>query len=168
MKLQFAAVVAYSQNRVIGIHNQLPWHLPDDLKHFKSLTLNHPVLMGRKTFESIGRPLPNRQNFVLSSQKDLHLFGCEVISSPCDMVKQNLQCDKVMVIGGEQVYRVLLPQCRWVYATEIAVTLEGDAFFPELDGRMWQEVARSHHPADSRHRYAFDFVTYERKQGAKK
>lgn len=156
------AVVAYTQNRVIGIDNQLPWRLPDDLKFFKEQTLHKPILMGRKTFEAIGRLLPQRQTIILSRKPTYQVVGAEVISHLEQLQNVSLISKEVMVIGGGQIYRLCLPYCQKVLATEIKVTLQGDAFFPELKKEEWREVARCPHTCDEQHLYAFDFVEYHR------
>ena len=153
-------VVAYSQNRVIGVKNQLPWHLPNDLKHFKELTLNQQILMGRKTYESIGRPLPHREMIVLTRQADFHSDYARTIHNLSAL--RPLQQDLV-IIGGAEIYQLTLPQADLIYATEVKTVLEGDAFFPELDPHIWQETERESHLADERHAFAYDFVTYARK-----
>ncbi|MDF2530055.1 MAG: dfrA [Gammaproteobacteria bacterium] len=156
--MKLSAVVAYSLNRVMGKNNQLPWHLPDDLKHFKALTLGKPVLMGRKTYESIGRPLPNRPNIILSRDRSLKIEGCQVIHS----VNELHTNQEVMVIGGAEIFAMLLPRIQTLYLTEIQANVDGDVYFPELDPSQWQETSREHHPADERHLYAFDYITLER------
>jgi dihydrofolate reductase len=152
-------VVAYSQNRVIGLKNQLPWHLPNDLKHFKELTLNQQILMGRKTFESIGRPLPQREMIVLTRQVDFHSDYARTIHDLSEL--QPLQ-NNLVIIGGAEIYQLLLPQVDLIYATEVKTELHGDAFFPQLDTRQWQETSRTRHQQDERHAFDYDFVTYTR------
>ena len=122
-------VVAMGKNREIGVDNQLLWHLPKDLKHFKELTSGHPIIMGRKTYESIGRPLPNRRNIVLSKDKDLLIPGCEVF----DSVLEVLGLGDITVIGGEEIYKLFLPFTRKLELTVVLVTFsDADTFFPEL------------------------------------
>jgi len=155
---KISLVVAYSQNRVIGVKNQLPWHLPNDFKHFKELTLNKQILMGRKTYESIGRPLPNREMIVLTRQANFHSDYARTIHNFAALLP--LQQDLV-IIGGTEIYTLLLPQTHIIYATEVKTELEGDAFFPKLDPQIWQETSRESHPQDERHAFAYDFVTYQ-------
>ncbi len=150
-------VVAYSQNRVIGVNNQLPWHLPNDLKHFKALTLNQTIVMGRKTFESIGRPLPHRKMVVLT--RDPH-FQSDYATTIHDLRDLQAFEEDLYIIGGAEIYRLLLPQADVIYATEVHTRLDGDAYFPELSPQDWQEIARESHPGDEVHAYAYDFVTY--------
>jgi dihydrofolate reductase len=131
------AIAAMTQNRVIGLHGQMPWHLPADLKFFKRTTSGHPVLMGRKTWDSLGRPLPNRRNLVLS-RNAASLAGAEVITQVQDLATLGLTGD-VFVIGGAEIYKLLMPHCASVYLTELNFTTEGDTFFPEFE----QEFPRS-------------------------
>jgi dihydrofolate reductase len=134
MRLELHAVVAMTPSRVIGKGNALPWHLPEDLKQFKKLTTGHAILMGRKTWESIGRPLPKRRNLVLS-RSELDLEGAEVIHCPEDLVGLGLDTE-AFVIGGAEVYRLLLPYCRGIYLTQVFKEYDGDVFFPEFDGQF--------------------------------
>ena len=152
-------VVAYSKNHGIGKDNQMPWHLPNDFKHFKALTLNHSVLMGRKTYESIGRPLPNREMIVLTRQPDFQSDYARLIHSLDELhpLKNDLY-----VIGGAEIYKLLLPQADIVYATEVNTTINADAFFPELPSSEWLAVSREAHPADDKHAFEYDFVDYQR------
>ena len=155
-------VVAYSKNRGIGKNNQLLWHLPNDLKHFKSLTLGKPILMGRKTYESIGRPLPGRRMLVLTRQTDFHSDYAEVIHDLSEL-NTNLRTDKeVMVIGGAEIYQHCLPYAHKIYATEVDALLPADAFFPEVDATLWQKLEVEQHPQDATHAYPYAFVTYVR------
>ncbi len=128
--VQFHAVAAMTQNRVIGKDGSMPWHLPADLQFFKKLTSGHPILMGRKTWDSLGRPLPNRRNLVLSRQST-PLVGAEVITDLSQLSTLGLTGD-VYVIGGAEIYRLLLPHCTSLYLTELNFTAEGDTFFPEF------------------------------------
>lgn len=152
------AIVAYSDNRVIGEGNALPWRLPNDLQHFKTLTLNQRVLMGRKTYESIGRPLPHREMVVLTHNTDFHSDYAKVVHS-IDALFPLTQ--DLYVIGGGEIYRLLLPKIDVIYATEVHTRLKGDAFFPELSKSDWKEHSRKPHPQDERHAFAYDFVVYQ-------
>lgn len=164
-EMKLSMIAAMSQNRVIGKDNAMPWHLPDDLQWFKRQTTGKPVIMGRKTFESLGcRPLPNRQNIVISRQEELN-YPVPVFAS----VEQALAAVKVdnpqevVIIGGGQLYQQLLHQVDRLYLTLINAEIEGDTYFPDWAQQgAWFEVAREHHPADARHTYAFDFVILER------
>ncbi len=152
----FSIVVAMSQTRVIGDQNQLPWHLPADLQHFKQLTLGKPILMGRKTFESIGRPLPGRRNLVLTRQTDLHLPGCEMIHAVSELDHFN---DEIMVIGGAEIYRQFLPHTQTLHITWVHGTFHGDAWFPAFNQQQWQRQQCKDFQADERHAYAYRFET---------
>lgn len=156
-----AAVVAMARNRVIGRDNQLPWHLPADLAHFKRLTLGKPVIMGRRVYDSIGRPLPERHNIVLSRDRSLRLADCTVVHDPEEALRAAGPAGEVAIIGGEQIYRLFLPRLDVIHLTLVDAEIEGDTFFPEPPGR-WREVSREHRPADRHNPYALDFITLER------
>ncbi|QNH63625.1 dihydrofolate reductase [Hymenobacter sediminicola] len=159
-----AFVVAIAENNVIGNDNQLLWHLPDDLKHFKRLTQGHPVVMGRRTYESIGRPLPNRTNIVVTRQAGWQAPGCEVAYSVPDALEQAAQLDEeVFVIGGAEIYRQALPAADVIYLTEVHHTFEGDVVFPELNNTEWREESRERHEPDEKHAYAFSFIVLRRR-----
>jgi dihydrofolate reductase len=158
-------IAALTENRVIGKNNDLPWHLPDDMKYFMQTTKGHHVIMGRKNYESIPekfRPLPNRTNIVVTRQKNFTAPGCTVVNS----IEQGLEIAKnnqereVFIIGGAEIYRQGFSNTDKMYLTEIKIALEGDTYFPEFDKTQWKESSRVHHPADERHAYAFDFVVY--------
>lgn len=154
-------VVAYSENRVIGRDNALPWKLPGDLAHFKRTTLGCPIIMGRKTWESLGRPLPGRTNIVVSRNAQYVASGAVVVS---DLQAAIAACGEVAsayVIGGAQIYEQAIPLAHRVIATEVHAHVEGDAFFPALATAQWQECARDPQPAENG--YAYDFVVYERR-----
>lgn len=145
------------KNRLIGNHNQLPWHLPADLAHFKSITLGKPVIMGRKTYDSIGKPLPGRRNIVISKQS-LTIAGVEVVHS-LEMAIQIAQHEKeIMIIGGATIFEQALPLVNKMYLTIIDHQFSGDAFFPIWRATAWREVAREHHAPDDKNKYPFDFV----------
>lgn len=159
-----AFVVATADNGVIGRDNQLIWHLPTDLKHFKQLTQGHPVVMGRRTYESIGRPLPNRTNIVVTRQPDWQAEGCEVVHSVPEALERASQFDEqVFIIGGSEIYRQALPAADVVYLTEVHHDFEGDVTFPELDHAVWREENRQRHEPDEKHAYPFSFVTLRRR-----
>jgi dihydrofolate reductase len=156
-------IVAMAKNRMIGKDNQMPWHLPDDLKYFKAQTLNKPVIMGRKTFESIGsRPLPNRRNLVISRNPDFSATGIEVYDSVEKALASASESPEVVIMGGAQIYMQWIDKVDRLLITEVDAAPEGDAFFPEIDHQAWLALSRQHHPADERHAYAFDFVEYIR------
>lgn len=159
-----ALVVAVAQNGVIGGDNRLLWHLPLDLKHFKQLTQGHPIVMGRRTYESIGRPLPNRTNIVVTRQQDWQVEGCEVAYSVLHALEMARALDEeVCVIGGGEIYRQALPTAEVVYLTEVHHDFEGDVTFPELSPLEWREETRERHEPDEKHAYAFSFVTLRRR-----
>lgn len=153
-------VAAVARNGVIGRDNDLPWRLPDDLRRFKEITLGKPVVMGRRTFESIGRPLPGRENRVVSRRAGFTASGCSVFSSLHEALA-GIE-GEVMVIGGGQVYAEALPLAQRLYLTEVDAEVEGDARFPALDPTAWRESGRERHPADERHVHSFVFRVLER------
>lgn len=152
-------VVAYTTNRAIGRDNSLPWRLPGDLAHFKRSTINRPILMGRHTWESLGRPLPGRQNIVLSRNKQYEAKGAEVVDSLPAAIEAAGSATEICVIGGAQVYAQVLPLAHRIIATEIHAEVQGDAFFPPLPS-TWVEISRDPQPEENGMRY--DFVVYER------
>jgi len=160
--LELSIVVAMAENRVIGKNNQLPWHLPADLRHFKTLTMGKPILMGRKTHESIGRALPGRQNIVVTRQRGYQAEGCTVAQSVDAALAACANADEVMLIGGAQLYRELLPRSTRIYLTLVHAIIPGDTLFPEIDPAVWYETARADHPADEKNAHAFSFVTLQR------
>ena len=156
-------IVAMAQNGVIGRGNALPWRLPEDLRRFKQSTLGKPILMGRKTFESIGRPLPGRANLVLTRDRDWHAAGVIAVHSVEDALRQTRTCDELVAIGGAEIYRLLLPLARRMYLTHVHADVPGDTFFPAFDAAQWADVELHTHPADERHAYPLTFVTLERR-----
>lgn len=156
-------IAALDRHRVIGKQNQLPWRLPDDLKTFKERTLGHPVVMGRKTWASIGRPLPGRRNLVFTRQSDYPLEGAERVDSVEEALAACAEVPLLFVIGGAEIYRMFLPVADEMFLTEVHTDVEGgDAFFPEIPLGMFQEVCRLSHHKDDRHAFAYDFVEYEK------
>lgn len=161
--MKIAMIAAMAKNRTIGFENDMPWHLPDDLKFFKAVTTGKPVVMGRKTFESIGcKPLPNRANYVVSRQADFSAEGVEVSNSVEAVLAGLADVEEVIIMGGGQLYDKMLPLADRLYITLIDAEIDGDTHFPDWRRYAWQETAREHHPADDRHAYAFDFITLER------
>ena len=161
-----ALVVAVAENGIIGQNGQLPWgRMPADLRHFKQLTLGHPVVMGRKTFDSIGKALPGRCNVVVTRQYGWAAPGCETAASVLGGLKRarELGAETICVIGGGEIYREALPAVDVVYLTEIHHTFEGDASFPPLSPTDWREETRERHEADAQHAYAYSFVTLRRR-----
>ena len=155
-------VVAVADNGVIGAGGALPWHLPDDLRHFKSVTLGHPVLMGRRTFAAIGRALPGRRNLVLTRSGAGLPPEVEAVTSLDDALARCAGAAELCVIGGGEVYRLALPRAARVQLTRVHARPDGDAHFPPLDPRVWREITRSEHPADARHAHAMTFQLLER------
>jgi dihydrofolate reductase len=156
-------IAAFDRNRAIGRAGVMPWHLSDDLRRFKALTLGKPVLMGRKTAQAIGRALPGRPNLVLTRSDAAPFAGQKVVHSLDEAVAFAGDAE-LCVIGGGEVYALALPRATHLRLTEIAtVTPDADTFFPEYDPRDWRETFREHHPADSRHAFAFDFADYRRR-----
>ena len=156
-------IVAMAENRVIGRGNQMPWHLPADLRHFKSVTLGKPVIMGRKTFESIGRPLPGRRNVVISRNLDWCAEGVESVSSLDAALALVQGADEVMIIGGGQLYREALPLAQRLYLTHIALTVtDADTWFPDYSQYQWQLRAEELHDPDEKNPYHYRFETLDR------
>jgi dihydrofolate reductase len=160
--MRVSLVVAAAENGVIGHGNQLPWRLPDDLKRFKALTLGKPVLMGRKTFESIGKPLPGRTNIVISRRSGLMLPGCVVVNSLRQALAAAAGAEELAVIGGADVYAQALSSADVIHLTRVHANIPGDAVFPTLDATQWTERLIERHPADDRHAFAFSFIELER------
>ncbi len=151
------------RNRLIGNKNQLPWHLPADLAHFKRVTMGKPVIMGRKTFESIGRPLPGRTNIVLTRSADFQAEGVMIARSLGQALEYAAAEDEVMIIGGSSIYELALPQADRLYLTHVENAYEGDAWFPDVDPGQWRVIASEEHAADQKNPCIYSFVTYERK-----
>lgn len=171
MKISLIAAVA--QNGTIGRDNDLPWHLPDDFAFFKRKTNHHPIIMGRKSLDSLGKPLPNRTNIVITRNKDFSADGVIIVHTLDDAIDEAKKAlhhhaehqptDEIFVIGGAEIYAMALPIATTLYLTEIQKAYEGDTTFPSFSKNDWQEVSRRPHPADERHQVSFDFVEYERK-----
>jgi dihydrofolate reductase len=164
--MRISLVVAMTRERVIGRDNGLPWRLPADLKHFKATTLGKPVLMGRKTFESIGKPLPGRVNVVLTRERAWQAPGVLVFHSMEDALAHLGAVDEVAGIGGAEIFNALLPLTTRIYLTRIAADIPGDTVFPALDPADWREVASEQDAADERNAYDMTFVTLERVRAA--
>lgn len=156
-------IVARARNGVIGRDNTLPWHLREDLKRFKAQTLGKPILMGRKTFESIGRPLPGRTNIVLTRDPDWSAPGVIAVRSVEEALAQASGARELVTIGGAEVYRLVMPLARRVYLTNVQADVPGDTYFPELDPTQWADVDCTAQPADAHNDYPVTFVTLERR-----
>ena len=152
-----------SENRVIGKDNQLPWHLPADLKFFKATTLHHPILMGRKTYDSIGRPLPQRTSIVITRQAGYQAEGAQVVHSLSEAIEAGRQVHPdLFIIGGAEILREALPLIDTMYLTLVHATVEGDVFYPEFEAQQWQETWREDHRADEKNKYDYSFIKLER------
>lgn len=156
-------VVAADARGGIGLQGGLPWHLPDDLKRFKALTMGKPIIMGRRTHQSIGRPLPGRRNIVISRSEELEPAGCEVAGSLDAALELAGDAPEVCVIGGAEIYRLALPLADVLHLTRVEAVVDADTFFPQIDPGEWQERAREPHAADERHAYPYTFITLVRR-----
>ncbi|MCE7058818.1 dihydrofolate reductase [Dyadobacter sp. CY343] len=163
--MEIAIIVAVSNNGVIGKDNQLLWRLPDDLKRFKQLTLNHPMIMGRKTFESIGKPLPGRTSIVVTRNPDFDYEGIIVAHSleVAIALAAEIESEEVFVIGGGELYKQAQPLADRLYVTEVDTEIDGDTYFQIAEPEKWQETERSVHEHDERHSLKFEFVNYARR-----
>lgn len=167
--MKLSMIVAAAQNRVIGRDNALPWYLPNDLKYFKQTTLGKPIIMVRKTYESIGKPLPGRTNIVITRQRDYQPEGVKVVHSVAearDLAESVCLIDgqsEAMIMGGAEIYALALPDADRLYLTEVHADVEGDAYFPEYDKTAWQEVSRDNFEAEGPNPYNYSFVVYDRK-----
>jgi dihydrofolate reductase len=159
---RIAFVVARDRHGVIGKDGRLPWRLPDDMRHVRDLTVGKPLIMGRRTFDSIGRPLPNRVSIVLTRDPDFRCDGCLVARTIDEALALADDAPEVIVFGGAGVFRDFLPRADRIYLTEVDTEAAGDTYFPPLDLTEWREVDRKTHPADARHPFAFTFVVLER------
>jgi dihydrofolate reductase len=157
-------VAAMSENRVIGRGGGLPWRLPRDMQHFKRVTVDHTVIMGRKTFEEVRRPLANRRNVVISRQPGFRPHGVTVVPSLDEALALGATEDEVFVIGGGEIYRLALPRADRIYLTVVHAVVEGDTHFPEFESSAWVIDEESHHPADEKNEFSMTFRTYRRVQ----
>ncbi|WP_415892764.1 type 3 dihydrofolate reductase [Neptuniibacter sp. PT8_73] len=166
--MNLAIIVAQAKNRVIGVNNKLPWHLPEDLRYFKQVTMGKPIIMGRNTYESIGRPLPGRTNIVISRQESYAPQGVKVVSSleaAIDMAESVAMIDgasEAMVIGGGQIYAQTLEKADRLYLTEVDAEIEGDAWFPEFARENWKEVGREDFSAEGPNPYNYSFIVLDK------
>ncbi len=169
--MKLAVIVAQATNRVIGRANKLPWHLPEDLKYFKKVTLGKPIIMGRKTFESIGRPLPGRTNIVVTRDAGYSRPGIEVVHSLdaavtlADSLCEINGIDEAMLIGGAELYAQALPQAQRLYLTQVHASVEGDAYFPAYQQQEWRELGREDYSASGCNPYDYSFIVLERAGG---
>jgi dihydrofolate reductase len=158
-------LVAFDENRVIGKNNALIWHLPADLKRFKALTTGHVIIMGRKTFESIGRPLPNRTTVVISRQQDLKIEGVILAHSVEEAIlkAKSISRDDIFIVGGAEIYQLSLPLADQILVTQLHDIFEGDAFFPEISPAIWEVAEQERGVTDEQNAYQFSYITYARK-----
>jgi dihydrofolate reductase len=162
--MRISIIVAASENNVIGINNMLPWRLPTDLKYFKATTLGKPVVMGRKTFESLGKPLPGRPNIVITRQTDYHPEGVHVVGSIEESIEKarTFEGDELFITGGAQIFEQAWPLVERIYLTRVYAVVHGDAFFPQLDGSEFSLESDERHEADDKNQYPFAFQIWER------
>ena len=167
--MKLSLIAALAENRVIGRDNTLPWRLPNDLKYFKAVTLGKPVIMGRKTWESLGRPLPGRTNIVITRQAGYAPAGAKVVASLDAAIRLAESValidgqDECVVIGGAEIYALVLPRCDRLYLTEVHANVEGDTFFPVFDRAQWHETKRERFSAEGPNPYDYSFVVYEKR-----
>lgn len=163
--MRISIIVAVSENGVIGKDNQLLWRLPDDLKRFKRLTLNHPIIMGRKTFDSIGKPLPGRTSIVVTRNTEFSVEGvitCNSLKNAIDAAKK-VESEEAFIIGGGELYKLAQPIATHLYVTEVETIIDGDTYFEISDSSAWNETERTVHEADENHKFRFAFVNYSKK-----
>jgi dihydrofolate reductase len=154
-------VVAISENHIIGKDNKLLWYLPNDLRHFKEITSGHTIIMGRKTFESVGKPLPKRRNIIITRQ-DITIEGCEVVNSIEAALALCAGEEEVFIVGGAEIYKLSLHLTNRIYLTIVHKQFDGDSFFPEINKREWKEVSREDHQPDEKNSLPYSFITLER------
>ena len=159
-------VAAMSENRVIGKDGGLPWRLPRDLQHFKRLTIDHTVIMGRKTFAEVKRPLANRRNVVITRNPEFRPHGVTVVPSLEEALALGATEDEVFVIGGGEIYRLALPRADRIYLTVVHANVEGDTYFPEFEGAAWVVESEEDHAADEKNQHSMTFLTYSRLRSA--
>ncbi len=160
--MKISLIVAAATNNVIGRDGALPWHLSEDLKRFKRLTTGKPLIMGRLTHESIGKPLPDRRNIVVSRRAGLEIDGCEVVATLDDALLLTADAEEVMVIGGGNIYEQILPRADRIYMTRVNASPDGDTYFPELNDEEWQLVDQEDFAADDSRPHGFSFITLDR------
>lgn len=159
-------IVATDERGAIGRGGGLPWRLPDDLRRFKALTMGKPIVMGRKTWDSIGKPLPGRRNIVITRQQGLDLPGVTVVASLEDAMRAAGDVPEVCIIGGAEIYRLALPRTNLIHLTRVQAVVDADTHFPELAGGEWEEVLIEKHAADDKHAHAYSYVELRRRRAA--
>ncbi|MHB8535168.1 MAG: type 3 dihydrofolate reductase [Sulfuricaulis sp.] len=157
-------IAAMAENRVIGVDNTLPWRLPADLKHFRLTTIGHHVIMGRRNYESIGKPLPERHNIVVTRNPDFRAPGCAVAHSVEQALASAQNDTEVFIIGGAEIYRLAFDRADRLYLTLVHAAIHGDTYFPDFDAGQWHETGRERHTADEKNPHAYTFLTYDRKR----
>ena len=155
-------IAAIAENNALGKDNKLIWHLPSDLKRFKKVTLNHHIIMGRKTFESLGKPLPNRTTIIISRNTDFKADGCVIVDSLQQAIKASKEDENPYILGGAEIYKQAIEIADKLDLTFVHHQFEADAFFPKIDKTIWKETSREDFKADDRNKYDFSFVTFER------
>ncbi|MES9970832.1 MAG: type 3 dihydrofolate reductase [Candidatus Thiodiazotropha sp.] len=155
-------IAAVAKNGVIGVNNSLPWRLPADLQHFKSLTMGKPIIMGRRTWESLPGLLPGRRHIVITHNPDYRAEGCEVVNSVDQALQVAGEVPEVMIVGGGGLYGQMLPRADRLYLTLVEISVDGDAYFPEIDWDAWQEVSRETHPKDNSNQFPYTFIVLNR------
>ena len=162
-KMMITLVVAVADNGVIGRDNALPWHLPEDLRRFKRLTMGKPIIMGRRTFESIGKPLPGRRNVVVTRDTNYQRDGVDVVHGAEAAIEAAAGAPEIMVIGGADLFRLFLPRAGRIHLTRVHANVDGNVLWPELDNRQWEVIERERHEADERHAHAMTFEVWEKR-----
>jgi len=162
-KTKISLIVAVDQKGVIGRDDELPWHLSTDLKNFKKVTMGKPIIMGRKTHESIGKPLPGRQNIIITRNKDFQADGCKVCHHFDDAIEMCENEEEVVVIGGSEIYRIALDFVNRIYLTEVHADVDGNIFLPVIDRVEWDEIIREDIPADDKNEYPFSMLILEKR-----
>lgn len=160
--MKISLIVAMASNRVIGINGQMPWHLSADLKKFKQITTGHPIVMGRKTYQSMGRPLPGRRNLIISRNTDYQVAGCEVFSDIQAAIASCKESEELFVIGGAAFYEAMLPKANFLYLTQIHTEFAGDTYFPEINAQEWQEIERLDINDDNSVDFSYSFLKLQR------
>lgn len=160
--MNLSIIVAKSMNNVIGVDGDLPWHIPEDLKNFKAITMGKPLLMGRATYESIGRPLPGRRNIIITRQTDYQVDGADVFLSPESALATIDDTEEVMIIGGGEIYEAFFDKVKRIYITYVEKNVDGDTFFPEIDYNFWKIISKQFFPINEQREVAFWFEVLER------
>jgi len=161
---KLSIIAAMAENRVIGVNNTLPWRLPADLKHFRQITTGHHVIMGRRNYESIGKPLPGRTNIVVTRNREYRAPGCVVTHSLAEALSCAQADPEIFIIGGAELYREAFADADRLYLTLVHANIGGDTWFPEFDTDRWDEISRERHESDDKNPYAYSFLVYDRRE----